>query len=52
MSDEKAKELAELLKVKLEEIEGWTKEQAMDYLVKLGTHHPDGTLTKEYGGKC
>ena len=27
------------------------KQEARDYLVKLGTHNPDGTITKEYGGE-
>jgi len=27
-----------------------TPERARAYLVKLGTHNPDGTLTPEYGG--
>lgn len=26
------------------------KQECRDYLVRLGTHNPDGTLTPEYGG--
>ena len=33
------------------EIKTWTKQQCRDYLVKLGTHNPDGSLHKNYGGK-
>ena len=30
---------------------GFTQQQALNYLVELGTHNKDGSLTKEYGGK-
>lgn len=28
-----------------------TPEKALAYLVKLGTHNPDGSLTELYGGE-
>jgi len=31
-----------------EEQKKWSREQVMAYLVKLGTHNPDGTLTEAY----
>lgn len=48
MKDEEYANLQRILDEFNEEIKSWTKEQAMDYLVKLGTHNLDGTLTKEY----
>jgi len=30
----------------------FTQEEARAWLVKLGTHNPDGTLTPEYGGEA
>jgi len=32
------------------EAKTWTPEQALAYLVKLGTHTPRGELAPEYGG--
>lgn len=45
------KELQLLLKQfdKLEK-ECNTSEKALNYLIKLGTHNQDGSLTKRYGG--
>lgn len=34
-----------------EKAKNWTQQQARDYLVKLGTHRPDGSLHPNYGGK-
>ena len=28
-----------------------TKKKSKDFLIKLGTHNSDGTLTKKYGGE-
>lgn len=33
-----------------EKVKTWTPQQALDYLVELGTHDADGNLTPEYGG--
>lgn len=32
-------------------VKNWDRQQCLDYLVKLGTHNPDGTIHKNYGGK-
>jgi len=38
----------QLLKQMIEEHSRMTREEARAYLVKLGTHNPDGTLTEHY----
>jgi hypothetical protein len=37
-----------LLRELWEEESKWTLEECRAYLVKLGTHNPDGTLTEHY----
>lgn len=49
MNDEQREKLKEFIKKHTEEV-CKTPESALAYLVKLGTHTPDGNLTPEYGG--
>lgn len=35
---------------RLKKFDNYTKEQAIEYLVRLGIYTKDGKLTKKYGG--
>lgn len=49
-SDLQKKQLESMERFRKEVASTWNKERAMDWLVRLGTHNPDGTLTELYGG--
>ena len=48
---ESAKDIDDYIKKAKLHVENMTKQEARDFLVKIGINNADGTLTKDYGGE-